>query len=75
MVLNIYRQEVSDVIEFYYNEEFRDLYSRNGGKIGTQGFECEGTIETDQWHLLELPTINLLRTKRVPTSPNMTMIC
>lgn len=41
MTLNAFYQEVNNIIEFRYNYLNDDLYSDNGGKIGTYGGEFE----------------------------------
>lgn len=39
--LNVFRQVVRDIIEFRYYATQDDLFSDNGGKLGTTGFEAE----------------------------------
>lgn len=41
LTINGYYQQVSDIIEFRYDGNNEDLYSDNGGKIGTWGIEGE----------------------------------
>lgn len=38
---NIFYQKMSDIIEFVFDPDRRDVYSANGGSIGTYGFESE----------------------------------
>ncbi len=48
IVSNVYQQTIRKVIEFYYDIDNDDTYSRNGGKMGSQGIELENSyLSTD----------------------------
>lgn len=57
--INLYQQEIRDIIEFRYNYMNRDLYSDNGGRIGTRGIEAEWQMKTSRYDgMLNVSLIN-----------------
>ena len=51
LTMNVYYQYITDIIEFRYNPDNSDLYSDNGGKIGTKGIEAELKYKTKKWNI------------------------
>ncbi len=50
LVTNAFYQEVEDIIEYRYNVDADDVYSDNGGKLGTYGGEGEVRVQTGPYH-------------------------
>jgi len=46
---NAYQQVINNIIEFRFNYKNGDLYSDNGGKIGTRGIETELKCQTKKY--------------------------
>jgi outer membrane receptor for ferrienterochelin and colicins len=49
---NLFHQTVDDIIEFRYNPVADDLYSDNGGRMGSYGFELETRYQAEPWRLV-----------------------
>ena len=51
LTTNVYYQYINNLIEFRFNPDNEDLYSDNGGKMGTKGIETELKYQTKKWNV------------------------
>lgn len=47
--INIFHQTVNNIIEYRWQPDYEDVYSDNGGKIGTDGLETEWKFKKDRY--------------------------
>ena len=49
LTANVFHQRVDNIIEYRYEPKTGDLFSDNGGRIATQGFEMELKIQKEKY--------------------------